>query len=207
MILLLTGFLLLLVYYYVESPDVMVEQVHHLQPGEKNYDFPIRELFDLSAESNMTWRNPIICPCSTISVRWRDFVSFYILHSNSTAWNVSFYPGSPGGVSPYIYVPYLYGANITLLSDHIVKDPNPVTAQTFCNASTMWPILDANSTNEINGYNGQQCLWLVASVFPGAEALEDTTRSSQILETPNLLNREIFNMRVAELAKGESLYC
>ena len=207
-ILLIIGFSLALVYYYQGSPDVTVEQVHNLQPGEENYDFPIRELYYVSAESNMTWRNPITCPCSTISVKWRDFVRFYILHSNSTAWHVSFInPETPGVVSPDITVPWLYGDNTTLLSDHIVKDPNPITAERFCSVSDMWPSPNASIASEITNIY-ELCVWMASSVFPTNRAkYKDITRSATILETPSLLNREIFNMRVAGLAKGESRYC
>ena len=129
-------------------------------------------------------------------------MNFYFLRSNSTVWNVSFLPGSTG-VSPYISVPYFSPENITLLSDHVVIDPTPVTAQWFCNVANMWPVPDATTQGLIDGYNGDICLWLATSVFPGVPAYQDNTRSSLIMESPNLLNREILNMNVAALARGE----
>ncbi|KAG0605676.1 hypothetical protein M758_9G079100 [Ceratodon purpureus] len=71
--------------------------------------------------------------------------------------------------------------------------------------STLWPSWDNVTANDIAVSKTHICLWLASALFPGMDQLQDSSRSTQILETPFLLNREIFNMRIAERARDSIL--
>ncbi|KAG0601188.1 hypothetical protein M758_11G090900 [Ceratodon purpureus] len=71
--------------------------------------------------------------------------------------------------------------------------------------STLWPRWTNETAKEIKVLSKSfMCLWLASALFPG-DQYQDSRRSTQILETPFLLNRESFNMRIAERARDTIL--
>lgn len=205
---LIVGFSFLLAYNFKAAPDVRVLQIRNLKPGGKNQAFPGCFLYDRSLPACKKWeafRNgtPVVCPCGSTSVSWREFVSFYILRENSTEWGVTF-DAPPAVQSPIINVP---PADSTTLGNFVAKDTQGLTVQKFCEILYMWPVYDNTTTppSSVADNLGLQvfCLYMASSLFPGSDQYRDTSEITQFLESPTLLARESLNVLIAQLARGE----
>jgi hypothetical protein len=214
----LAGFVAVIIYHVQGSPDVSIKQINQLREG-KNREAAFRCLYENnvscpwstpSVTSNSEYRNPAVCPCNSTSVRWKDFLSFYVVYENSPEWITtwSVVQNSLGVVTDaVISIPDVFtDADFTSspLEGHVVKDTNNLTSEMFCDVAYLWPVIDNATENDFHIKNYKSiCLWMAAALLPGAEEYQDLTTSGQSLESPFLLNRELLNMNVADRARGE----
>ncbi|CAM6113621.1 unnamed protein product [Calypogeia fissa] len=226
-------FVALLIYYFKDSPDVRVEQVQQLGPGEKHHNVPISVLYDRTPikSDNGTFNLPLFgrtgtglshprvppfsCPCTITNIHWRQYVKFYALTQNSTNWNLTWSSQCNNSLTRFtigacVKVPPRNDDTVNLLQNHIVVDRIPLDANPgsteICDSSTLWNASDDVALLNLT-QNIVECYWLASMLFDAngtsvySETKSTDTKSTDILETPMLLDRETFFTNVAESAR------
>lgn len=191
LIILLVGFFFSLVYFFGEAPDVRIKQISNLQG--KNNAYPVGKFY---SRTNGQAFDPISCPCSNTSVSIADVMKVYVLYEDSPEWSIDY---NASAQPPSIKVPDLNTSG-DALSGHVLKDPVPLTADMFCNSTSLWPPV-LNASEATVSQLEYMCQIATSAMF----SQNPTPRYTIPLNTPILLSAEALAISVSQAVQGESM--
>ena len=192
LIILLVGFSVSLVYLFWEAPDVRIKQISNLQG--KNNAYPVGKLYN---NTNGQAFDPISCPCSNTRVSIADVMKVYVLYEDSPEWSIDY---NASAQPPSINVPDLNTSEIAL-AGHVQKDPVPLTADMFCNSTSLWPPVPTGANMSVS-QREYMCQIATALMFYN---LNPTPVELPPLNTPILLNAEALAVSIFQAVQGESI--